>query len=176
MTRNKSDRTFLRMEFKFMTIILSLCFCILLPLIIAVYFVLKKFLLQRRLANTKNVIPLAPTLSTAISIEIPNASKVGLSSSFSPHSTQVTDTPLTILPFSPRCTPFGTNRKTLDLAGSLKASLSKGPEALAAALDGVLALHHRLEEMRQQRIGTNPYQDRNALTYSNNELGQIMYM
>ena len=105
-----------------------------------------------------------------------NMSKPGSSSTFSPNSTQISDTPMTILPFSPRRTPFGTSRKPLDLAGSLKASLSKGPEALAAALDGVLALHHRLEEMRHQRAETSPHRERETLTHNQTDLGQIVYM
>ena len=159
-----------------MTILITLSSCLLLPLIIAAYFVLRKILAQRGLVSTKTVISSAPTLSTAISIDIPAKVKAESSSTFSPNSTQISDTPMTILPFSPRRTPFGTSRKPLDLAGSLKASLSKGPEALAAALDGVLALHHRLEEMRHQRAETSPHRERETLTHNPTDLGQIVYM
>ena len=159
-----------------MVILLSLCSCLLLPLILAAYFILRKILIQRRSANTKTAISAAPTMSTAISIDLPVEDQAGSLSKASPSSTQITDTPLTVLPFSPRFTPYGTSRKPLDLASSLKASLSKGPEALAAALDGVLALHHRLEEMRQQRSETSPHQERDVLTSDPTDLGQIVYM
>ena len=65
----------------------------------------------------------------------------------------------------------------MDFAASLKASLSKGPESLAAALDGVLALHNRLEKMRHQRNDSVPEHDhRNTLTLNPADLGQISYM
>ena len=54
-------------------------------------------------------------------------------------------------------TPFGTRTKTtFDLGSSLHASWttagqSQGPDSLAAALEGVLTLHRRLEELRGQR-------------------------
>ena len=52
-------------------------------------------------------------------------------------------------------TPFGT-RTTFDLGSSLQASWtinrqSNGPNSLAAALEGVLALHIHLEELRLQQ-------------------------
>ena len=161
-----------------MTIILTLCSCLLLPIIIAAYFVLRKILIQRRLTNMKTVTSSAPTLSTAISIDVPTGVHAESSSKFSTCSSQISETPMAILPFSPRRTPFGTYRKPLDLAGSLKASLSKGPEALAAALDGVLALHHRLEEMRTQQNTecTSPHQEKYTLTSDPADLGQIVYM
>ena len=159
-----------------MVIILTLCSCLLLPLILAAYFILRKVLVQRRMASTKTVISSAPTMSTAISIDLPAEDQAGSLSTSSPASTQITNTPMAVLPFSPRFTPYGTCRKPLDLASSLKASLSKGPDALAAALDGVLALHHRLEEMRHQRSDSSPHQDRDILTSNPTDMGQIVYM
>ena len=171
------DSVQIKMEFTLMITIFTLSSCLLLPLVIAGYFVLRKILTQRRLANMKTMTSLAPTLSTVVSIDVPGVAQAESStSSFSPYSPQITETPLSILTFSPRRTPFGTHRKPLDLASSLKASMSKGPEALAAALDGVLALHHRLEAIRQHRNDTSPHQDRNSLICNSTDLGQIAYM
>ena len=112
-------------------------------------------------------------MSTAVTIDVPTVVQIE-----TPDVKQ-TEFPLSLIPFSPRRTPFGTSRKPLDFAASLKASLSKGPESLAAALDGVLALHHRLEELHQQRSGQRTDQDmsdRNVLTLNPTDLGQIAYM
>ena len=55
-------------------------------------------------------------------------------------------------------TPFGTRTMTaFDLGTSLHASWtaagqSQGPESLAAALEGVLTLHCRLEELRERQL------------------------
>ena len=59
--------------------------------------------------------------------------------------------------FSFTRTPFGTRTTaTFDLGTSLRASWttngqSQGPDTLAAALEGVLALHKRLEDLRLQQ-------------------------
>ena len=59
--------------------------------------------------------------------------------------------------FSFTRTPFGTRTTaTFDLGTSLRASWttngqSQGPDTLAAALEGVLALHRRLEDLRLQQ-------------------------
>ena len=113
--------------------------------------------------SIKNTISV-PSASTAITIDVPSV-------------VQEPETPPSmLLPFSPRLTPFGTLRKPMDFTSSLKASLSKGPESLAAALDGVLALHHRLEELRHQKNEKLPQLDRNSLTLNPTDLGQIAYM
>ena len=121
---------------------------------------ISKLLSRRRPDNIKNTISSAPTLSTIVNIDVP----------------AVVQTPLTVITFSPRRTPFGTHRTPMNLPASLKASLSKGTESLAAALDGVLALHHRLEELRQQNNDKGPDQVKEDLRLSPTDLGQIAYM
>ena len=77
------------------------------------------------------------------------------------------DDPATTV-FSFSRTPFGTRTATFDLGTSLKASWttngqSQGPDTLAAALEGVLALHRRLEDLRLQQ--TEEY-NKNTIEYS----------
>ena len=152
------------MEFTLLTIMLILCSCLLFPLIVVTWYIVNKYLTQKSSEHNKTITSSASTVSTAITINIPVVIK---------HETP----PSTLALFSPRRTPFGTRRTSMDFAASLKASLSKGPESLAAALDGVLALHNRLEKMRHQRNDTVPENDyRNTLTLNPTDLGQISYM
>ena len=155
------------MEFTLLTIMLILCSCLLFPLIVVTWYIVNKYLAQQSSEHNKTITSSAATVSTAITINIPVVIK---------HS-ETTPPESTLVLFSPRHTPFGTRRTSLDFAASLKASLSKGPESLAAALDGVLALHNRLEKMRHQRNETVPENDhRNTLTLNPTDLGQISYM
>ena len=71
--------------------------------------------------------------------------------------------------FSFTRTPFGTRTTaTFDLGTSLRASWttngqSQGPDTLAAALEGVLALHRRLEDLRLQQTED---QTKDAIEYN----------
>ena len=134
------------MDLSVLTIVLLLCVCLLLPLMVAACILAVHLLMRRRDNHSKamsssiptkefySVWSVVPTASTAISIEVPSEVEI--------------NNPMSLIPATPRHTPFGTRRISLDLAASLKATLSKGPESLAAALEGVLALHYRLEELR----------------------------
>ena len=153
------------MEITLLTIMLILCSCLLFPLIVVCWYIINKYLSQQSSEHNKTTTSSAPTISTAITIDVPVINQ------------PETPSASTLVLFSPRRTPFGTRRTSMDFAASLKASLSKGPESLAAALDGVLALHNRLEKMRHQRNDSVPEHDhRNTLTLNPSDLGQISYM
>ena len=155
------------MEFTLLTIMLILCSCLLFPLIVVTWYIINRYLTQQSSEHNKTITSSAPTVSTAITIDVPVVV-------IQPETPPLASS---LVLFSPRRTPFGTRRTSMDFAASLKASLSKGPESLAAALDGVLALHNRLEKMRHQRNDSVPEHDhRNTLTLNPSDLGQISYM
>ena len=147
-------------------VVLVLLLCVTLPILILAALLIYCLLSRQIKANEKLSSTNPTTISTVESATVetvPNASRSNGCTTVAIGNDNVmnADEPASAI-FSFTRTPFGTRTTaTFDLGSSLRASWttdgqSQGPDTLAAALEGVLALHRRLEDLRlQQTNGHN---------------------
>ena len=144
-------------------VVLVLLLCLAVPILIVTACMVYCLLSGKTKANGKLSPISPPTISTIESANVAQSASNVLHSDLAVGKTSVAKdnalnsddpaTATTMLKFTR--TPFGT-RTTFDLGSSLQASWtinrqSNGPNSLAAALEGVLALHRHLEELRLQQ-------------------------
>ena len=162
------------MEVSMLIVVLVILLCVTVPILIMASCLIYYLLSRKMKANEK----LSSAPSTTISTIESATGETALTDPFSHRNASVVigkdkflnaDDPVTTAVFSFTRTPFG-SRTTADfgLGTSLKASWttngqSQGPDNLAAALEGVLALHRRLEDIRLQQTEDD---NKNAIEYN----------
>ena len=151
------------MDVSMVIFVLVLLLCLAIPVLIATACMIYCLMTRRITANEKLSSTSPTTISTiesslpqTIPSALPSAGQTSVviehandSDSFDPSTAAI---------FKFTRTPFGTRTTaTFDLGASLKASWTvtngncQGSDSLAAALEGVLALHKQLEALRNQR-------------------------
>ena len=155
-------------------VVLVLLLCVTVPVLVLSAFLIYCLLSRQIKANEKSSTASPITISTIESAtgetNLTDPCSNGPSSLAIANTTNVlnADDPPTAV-FSFTRTPFGTRTTaTFDLGTSLRASWttngqSQGPDTLAAALEGVLALHRRLEDLRLQQTED---QTKDAIEYN----------
>ena len=150
------------MEVSMIIVVLVLLLCVTVPILIMASCLIYCLLSRQIKANAK----LSSVPSTSISTIESATGETALTAPFSHRHASVVigndnvlnaDNPAATGVYSYTRTPFGSRTTTtFGLGTSLKASWttngpSQGPDTLAAALEGVLALHRQLEELRLEQ-------------------------
>ena len=151
------------MDVSMVIFVLVLLLCLAVPVLIATACMIYCLMSRKIKANEKLSSTSPTTISTiesSLPQSIPSAMPRDGQTSVVIEHTNDSDSidPSTAAFFTFTRTPFGTRTTaTFDLGASLKASWTmtngkcRGSDSLAAALEGVVALHKQLEELRNQR-------------------------
>ena len=167
------------MEMSMVIVLLVLLLCVTVPILILAACLIY-CLLSRKVKNNEKQSMTCPTSSNIDTATVETAFDDPRSHGHSSvaigydNVLNADDPPTAVFSFTR--TPFGTRTTaTFDLGTSLRASWttngqSQGPDTLAAALEGVLALHRRLEDLRLQQ---NEDQKNEEIEYHVKQFGII---
>ena len=150
------------MDVSMVIFVLVLLLCLAIPVLISTACMIY-CLMSRKIKANEKLSSTSPTTISTIESSLPQLipsalPRDGQTSVVIESTNNIDSLDTSIAAFTFTRTPFGTRTTaTFDLGASLKASWTvtngkcQGSDSLAAALDGVLALHKQLEELRNQR-------------------------